>query len=115
VDLRPADLRGEVAVHVLHETGEPQRVVDLEQGVPVVRQEDDAATPHRVKPLGAAEHAEDDLVDGRTGPQEQPGLSRPDRHLHQSPPFGHEAQTTWHLKKTRNGKRLEMSFLRMLN
>ena len=64
---------------MLHEPGELQRVVHFEQGVPVVRHEDDTATPHRVEPLSPAEHAEDDLVDGRARAQDRPaaGLCQP--------------------------------------
>lgn len=70
---------------------ELQRVVHLEQAMEVIAQEDHAAAPHPVEPLRPAQHAEDDLVDGRARPQEQPGLGGPERHLHQSAPFGHEA------------------------
>lgn len=74
-----------------HTVRELQRVVHLEQSVPVIGHEDDTATPYRVESLSPAEHAEDDLVDGRTRTQEQPGLGGTDRHLHQGFTFGHEA------------------------
>jgi hypothetical protein len=108
------DLLGEIAVHVLHEARELQGVVYPQQGMKMIREADQTAAGHSIEPLGSAHDAEDDLVQSRARPQEQSGLERPDCHLHQSAPFGHEAHTTWHLKGIETGNAPEMSFLRML-
>jgi hypothetical protein len=38
----------------------------------------------------------DDLVEGRARAQEEPGLERPDGHLHERAPFGYKAHTSGH-------------------
>ena len=53
-------------------------------------------TTDRVESLGASQDASDDLVEGRARAQEEPGLERPNGHLHERAPFGYEAHTSGH-------------------
>lgn len=91
-----AHLVSDLAIDVLHETGELLRVVHPEQGMPVRRHEDHTATAHAIALLSPAESADDDLVQGRARPQEEAGLPRPDGHFYLGAPLGYKAQTPGH-------------------
>ena len=49
-----------------------------------------------IEPLAAGEGADDDLVEGMAGPQEQAAVDAPAGHLHQGSTIRDKAQTSGH-------------------
>lgn len=69
-----ADLFGDVCPDEGHESGELPRALGGEQQVQVVREDHEGVQDHPVARLGAAEDAENELVELRGRPQEKPAL-----------------------------------------
>ena len=83
---------GEVRVDVAHERRELRRVLDPDEEVVVVREEAEAAEARagrQVKPLGAGENPQDDLLEIGVGAEEEPPVLRPRRDLDEGSPRGY--------------------------
>jgi len=71
-------------------------VVDVEQKVKMIGQEGKSTAADFVKALGAAEDADDDVVELRTGPEKETAVDRPAGDLDQGPAFGEVTESSSH-------------------
>ena len=73
---RAGNLAGELRVEIAHEAGQALTVLDSKQEVKVVRGKEERADLDRVEALRSTEGPDDDLVEQRTGPQEESAVDR---------------------------------------
>ena len=92
----PAGLTSEVGIKVAHEAGKLADVVDVEQKVKMIREEGKTAAADFVKTLGASEHADDDVVELRAGPEKETAVDGPAGDLDQGPAFGYVTESSSH-------------------
>jgi hypothetical protein len=103
--MEAADLASDVGVHVPHESGELEGVVDVEQEIEVVRSEGVTTTTDFVETLGSAEDAHDDLVERPAGRKEEAALEGSAGDLDQGAAVGDENLLALELHGFARGRR----------